>query len=81
MCSHFNIEDGRKYATFLHIILYYFKTSKNSTEMQKKIYAVYREGAVTVKNGLQSFVLAISHGMMISGQVEQLKLMAIKSRY
>ena len=28
-------------------MLYYFKKGKNATEMQKKIYAVYGEGAVT----------------------------------
>ena len=30
----------------LHIMLYYFKESKNATEMQKKICAVYGVGAV-----------------------------------
>ena len=28
-------------------MLYYFKEGKNATEMQKKICAVYAEGAVT----------------------------------
>ena len=32
---------------FQHIMLYYFKKGKNSTEMQKKICAVYGEGALT----------------------------------
>ena len=32
---------------FRHTILYYFKKGKNATEMQKKICAVYGEGAVT----------------------------------
>ena len=36
MCSHFNIEDGRKYAMFWHIMLYYFKKGKNAAEMQRK---------------------------------------------
>ena len=50
MCSHFNIENGRKYETFCHIMLYYFKKVKNGTEMQKKnVRAVYGEGAVTEK--------------------------------
>ena len=35
--SHFNIEDGRKYATFSVIMLYYFVKGKNTTEMHKKI--------------------------------------------
>ena len=32
---------------FQRIMLYYFKTGKNATIMQKKIYAVYGEVAVT----------------------------------
>ena len=32
---------------FQHIMLYYFKKGKNSTEMQNKICAVYGEGAMT----------------------------------
>ena len=32
---------------FWRIMLYYFKTGKNATEMQKKICAVYGEDAVT----------------------------------
>ena len=32
---------------FWHITLYYFQKGKNVTEMQKKIYAMYGEGAVT----------------------------------
>ena len=30
-----------------HIMFYYFKKGKNATEMQKKICAVYGEGAVS----------------------------------
>ena len=38
---------------FRHLMLYYFKKGKNATEMQKKICAVYGEGAVTdVESGL-----------------------------
>ena len=32
---------------FQHRMLYYFKKGKNVTETQKKICAVYGEGAVT----------------------------------
>ena len=32
---------------FWHIMPYYFKKGKNKTEMQKKIFIVYGEGAVT----------------------------------
>ena len=35
---HFNIEDGRKKQHFWHIMLYYFKKGKNTTETQKKIF-------------------------------------------
>ena len=35
LCSHFNIEDGRRYATFWCIMLYYFKKGIKATEMQK----------------------------------------------
>ena len=84
MCSHFNIEDGRKYATFLHIMLYYFKKGKNTTEMQKKIHAGYEESAVTDRtrqSGLLSFMLEISRWTMLHSQEDQLKLIGIKSRH
>ena len=32
---------------FWHIMLYYFKKGKSSTETQKKTYAAYGEGVVT----------------------------------
>ena len=47
LCSHFNIEMEEKKQHFRHIMLYYFKKSKNATQMQKKICAVYGEVAVT----------------------------------
>ena len=46
MCSHFNIEDGRKY-TFSAYYALLFQESYKHTEMQKKICAVHGEGAVT----------------------------------
>ena len=39
------VEEKKQY--FQHIILYYFKKGKKVTETQKKICAVYGEGAVT----------------------------------
>ena len=36
-------------------MLYYFKKDKNTTEMQKKICAVYGEGAVTDPTYQKSF--------------------------
>ena len=55
-------------------MLYYFKKGKNTTKMQKKIYAVYGEDAVTiehVKSGLRSSVLEISHWMMLHSPPNQ----------
>ena len=65
-------------------MFYYFKKGKNATETHKKICAVYGEGAVTdqiVKSGLRSFVVEISRWAMLHGQVDQLKLIVIKSRH
>ena len=39
------MEENRQH--FQHIMLYYFKKGKNATKTQKKICAVYGEGAVT----------------------------------
>ena len=39
------MEENRQH--FQHIVLYYFKKGKNATEMQKKISAMYGEGALT----------------------------------
>ena len=36
LCSHFNTEGGRKYATFLAYYALLFQEGKNATEMQKK---------------------------------------------
>ena len=51
--------------------------------MQKKICAGYGGGTVVkgVKSGLQSWMLEISHWTMLHGWVDQLKLIAIKSRH
>ena len=47
---------------FWHSVLYYFKKGKNATETQRKIHAVYGEGAVPerVQSGLRRFVLEMS---------------------
>ena len=36
LCSHFNTENGRKYATFLAYHVFYFKKGKNTTETKKR---------------------------------------------
>ena len=48
---------------FWHIMLHYFKKGKNTTEMQKKICAVFGEGVVTdpmCQSGLQSFLVLLT---------------------
>ena len=65
-------------------MLCYFKKDKNATEMQKEMRAVYGEGAVTdwmCQLGLWSFVLVISRWTMLHGWVDQVELIAIKSRH
>ena len=47
MCSHFNIEDERRYATFFVYYALYFKKVNTSETQHKKICAVYEEAAVT----------------------------------
>ena len=74
MCSHFNIEDGRKYTTFLKNYAYYFKKGKNATETHKKRFVQCVEKVLglikRVKRGLQSFVLEVSHWTMLQGLVD-----------
>ena len=45
---------------FQHIMLYYFKKGKNSTEMQKKICVVNGGLIEHVKSGLQSFLVLLT---------------------
>ena len=69
---------------FWPIMLYYFKKGKNATEMQEKICAVHREGAGTderARSGWRSCVLQSFCRMRFHGQVDQLKLLAIKLRH
>ena len=56
MCSHFNIEDRRKKATFSAYYALFFKKGKNSTETQEGICAVFGEGAVTDRTCQKWFV-------------------------
>ena len=66
-------------------MLYYFKKGKNATEIQKKRFVQCVEKVLwlikCVKSGLWSFVLEISRWMMLQGWVNQLKLIAVKSRH
>ena len=83
LCSHFNIEDGRKYATFWHIMLFYFKKSKNTTETQKYLCTVWR-GAVTDRMCQKWFAeFHVGDFLLddVHGWVDQLKLTAIKLRH
>ena len=61
---------------FQHIMLYYFKKGKNTQKdfvqcMEKVLWLIE-----CVKSGLQSFMLEISCGTVLHGQVEQLTLIA-----
>ena len=66
---------------FQHIMLYYFKKSKNTTGMQKKICSVYREGAMTDQIRQKWFVKFHAGDCCwttLHGWVEKLKQIAIK---
>ena len=47
MYRHFNIEDEENTSHFWHVMLYYFKKGKNTTETQRKICAMYGKVAMT----------------------------------
>ena len=84
LCSYFNNEDGReKKQHFRHILIYYFKKGKNATEMQNKILCIEKVlwQIEYVKSGLLSFALEIPRWMTPQGQVDLLKLIAIKLRH
>ena len=65
-------------------ILYFIISRKVKTQLKckRKICAVYGEGAVTDRTcqKLRSSVLEISCWTMVHNQVDQLKLIVIKSR-
>ena len=46
---------------FQHIMLYYFKKGKNTTEIKKKIFVVYGQGAVTDQT-CQKFIVKCCAG-------------------
>ena len=46
---------------FQHIMLYYFKKGKNTTEIKKKIFVVYGQGAVTDQT-CQKFIVKFCAG-------------------
>ena len=75
LCSHFNIEDGRKCATFL---TFYALLFQDATEMQKKIFVVYGEGAVSDQMCQKWFVKFHTGDSLL---VDQLKLIGIKLRH
>ena len=73
LCSHFNIEEGRKKQHFWQITLYCYKKHKNATEMQKRF-------VLCMSKVVYSFMLEIFDWTMLQGWVDQLKLIAIRSR-
>ena len=70
---------------FQCIMLHYFKEGKNTNETHKKWFVRCVEKMLwlskCVKRGFQSFMLEISHWMMLRGWVSQLKLIGIKIRH
>ena len=85
---YFNIEDGRKKQQFWHIMLDYVKKGKNTTDTHtQKFCAEYGESAVTEQTcpkwsaRVKSLMLEISLCIMLHSQVDQLKLIVIKSRH
>ena len=67
---------------FQHIMLYYFKKGKNATEKQKR-FVQYVEKVLWLIERVKvvlKFHAADSRWMMLQSCVEQLKLIAIKSR-
>ena len=66
---------------FWHIVLCYFKKCKNTTETQKKICAVYGEGAVTDLKCQKWFAKFRAGDFSLNdlhSQADQLKLIATK---
>ena len=68
---------------FWHIMLYYFKKGKNTTEMQEKNCAVYGEGSVTDPMCQKWFAKFCAGDFLLddapwSGWVDLLKSIAIK---
>ena len=65
-------------------MLYYFKKGKNATEMQKKIYAVYGEGAVTDQTCRKWFVKFHAGNFSLDNAPRSgrpVELIVIKSRH
>ena len=67
---------------FCHIKLYYFKKGKHATETQKKVCAVYGEGAVTDRTCRKWFGEFWADFLLDDAPQlgRQLKLIAIKLR-
>ena len=53
---------------FQHIMLYDFKKGKNAIERQKKICAMYREGAVTDRSNVSKVVCKVVCWRLLTGQ-------------
>ena len=64
-------------------LAHHFKKCKNATEMQKKICTVYGEDAVTDPKCQKWFGKFCAQDFLLdcAPQVDQLKLIAIKSRH
>ena len=75
LCKHFNTEDRREKSNILSVTIL-IKKCKLKCKKKEKICSVYGE---SVKNVLQSFMIAISCWVTFQGGVDQLKSIAVKS--
>ena len=69
---------------FQHVMLYYIWKGKSATKMQKKICAVYGEGAVTYRTCQKWFAKFHAGDFSLDDAPQlcrQLKLLAIKLRH
>ena len=69
---------------FQHIMLYLLKEGKNTTEMQKEMWAVYGAGAVTDQTCQKWFAKFRARDFLLDDapwSVDQLKLIVINLRH
>ena len=79
LCSHFNTEDGRKYAPFLAHYALLFQEGKNATKTQKETCAVHGEGAATDRTCQKRFAKVRAGGFSLD-EAPRSEVTAIQSR-
>ena len=83
LCSHFNIEDGRKNNLFSILCFIISKKVKDvKMQLKHKRFLQCMEKMLWLiecaKSVLRNFVLEISHWTLLHGQVDQLKLIKLR---